>query len=83
VSTLTMNWSTVLRVSLFFVSFMVFRLLSFQAHIERTKLILDQLLEEENDDFLAVESKYEKVSCELYNKEIENPNDICELQEIP
>lgn len=60
-----------------------FRLLSFQAHIERTLLILDQLLEEENDDFLAVESKYEKVSGELYNKEIESPNAICELQEIP
>ena len=60
-----------------------FRLLSFQAHIERTQLILDQLLEEDIDDFLAVESKYEKVSCELYNKDIENPNDICELQEIP
>ena len=60
-----------------------FRLLSFQAHIEHTQLILDQLLEEDIDDFLAVESKYEKVSCELYNKDIENPNDICELQEIP
>lgn len=60
-----------------------FRLLSFQAHIERTKLILDQLLEEENDDFLAVESKYEKVSCELYNKEKEDPNAICELKETP
>lgn len=60
-----------------------FRLLGFQDYIERTQLILDQLLEEENDDFLAVESKYEKVSCELCNKEIENPNAICELQEIP
>ena len=55
-----------------------FRLLSFQAHIERTQLILDLLLKEENEDFLAVETKYEKVSRELYNKEIENPNDICE-----
>lgn len=60
-----------------------FMLLCFQDHIERTQLLLDQLLEEENDDFLAVESKYEKVSRELYNKEIENTNDICELQEIP
>mgnify|MGYP000602849795 len=60
-----------------------FRLLGFQDYIERTQLILDQLLEEENDDFLAVKSKYEKVSCELYNKEIENLNAICELQEIP
>lgn len=58
-------------------------LLCFQDHIEHTKLILDQLLEEDIDDFLAVETKYEKVSCELYNKEIENPNDICELQETP
>lgn len=58
-----------------------FNLLSFQAHLERTQLILDQLLEEENDDFLTVESKYEKVSCELYNKKIENPNDICKSQE--
>ena len=56
-----------------------FRLLGFHDHIERTKLILDQLLEEENDDFLAVKSKNEKVSCELYNKEIENLNAICEL----
>lgn len=60
-----------------------FRLLGFHDHIERTKLILDQLLEEENDDFLAVESKYEKVSCELYNKEKEDPNAICELKETP
>lgn len=60
-----------------------FRLLGFHDHIERTKLILDQLLEEENDDFLAVESKYENVSCELYNKEKEDPNAICELKEIP
>ena len=56
-----------------------FRLLGFQEHIERTQLVLDQLLKEENDDFLAVESKYEKVSCELNNKEIDNPNAICEL----
>ena len=60
-----------------------FMLLCFQDHIEHTKLILDQLLEEDIDDFLAVETKYEKVSCELYNKVIENPNDICELQETP
>lgn len=60
-----------------------FMLLCFQDHIERTKLILDQLLEVDIDDFLAVESKYEKVSRELYNKEIENPNAICELQETP
>ena len=42
-----------------------FRLLSFQAHLERTQLILDQLLEEENDNFLAVESKYAKFSQEI------------------
>ena len=60
-----------------------FMLLCFQDHIERTQLILDLLLEEANDDFLAVETKYEKVSCELYNKEKENPNAICELQETP
>lgn len=60
-----------------------FMLLCFQDYIERTQLILDQLLEENIDDFLAVESKYKKVSRELYNKEIENPNDICELQETP
>ena len=60
-----------------------FRLLGFHDHIERTQLILDLLIEEDNDDFLAVESKYEKVSCELYNKEKENPNAICELQETP
>lgn len=56
-----------------------FMLLSFQAHLERTQYILDLLLKEENDDFLAVESKYEKVLRELYNKEIENSNAICEL----
>ena len=60
-----------------------FRLLSFQAHLERTQLILDQLLEEENDNFLAVESKYAKFSQELYNTVKENPNAICELQETP
>lgn len=56
-----------------------FRLLCFQDHIERTQLILDLLLKEENDVFLAVESKYEKVLRELYNKEIENSNAIFEL----
>lgn len=54
-------------------------LLSFQAHLERTQYILDLLLKEENDDFLAVETKYEKGFRELYNKEKENPNAICEL----
>ena len=58
-------------------------LLCFQDYIERTQLILDQLLEEDIDDFLAVETKYEKVSRELYNKEKENPNAIRELQETP
>lgn len=60
-----------------------FRLSGFQDYIERTQLILDQLLEEHIDDFLAVETKYEKVSRELYNKEKENPNAIYELQETP
>ena len=60
-----------------------FMLLCFQDYIERTQLILDQLLEEDIDDFLAVETKYEKVSRELYNKEKENPNAIRELQETP
>lgn len=60
-----------------------FSLLSFQANLERTQLILDPLLEEENDNFLAVESKYAKFSQELYNTVKENPDAICELQETP
>lgn len=59
-----------------------FMQLCFQAHLERTQLILNQLLKEENNEFLAVESKYEKVSRELHNKEVENQNANCELQEI-
>lgn len=60
-----------------------FRLSGIQSKLECTQLILAQLIEEENDNFLAVESKYEKVSCELYIKEKENPNAICELQKTP
>lgn len=55
-----------------------FRLLSFQTHLERTQLILDLLLKEDNDIFLAVESKYEKCSQELYYKRTQNPKAICE-----
>lgn len=56
-----------------------FRLLGFQDHIERTQLVLDKLLKEENNDFLAVESKYEKIFYELNNKELDDLNAICEL----
>lgn len=53
-----------------------FMLLSFQAHLERTQYILDLLLKEENDDFLAVESKYEKVStCTVEQLPISLPSD--------
>lgn len=56
-----------------------FSLLGFQDHIERTQLVLDKLLKEENNDFLAVESKYEKIFYELKNKKLDDLNAICEL----
>ena len=43
-----------------------FRLFSFQNKLKRAKLIIEQLLKEENDNFFAVEAKYNKLSMELY-----------------
>lgn len=58
-------------------SFSDFALFSFQEKLERTLLILDQLKMEQNDDFFSVETKYGKISQELYNKS-EDLNVICE-----
>ena len=49
-----------------------FNLLSFQNYLEHTQLILDRLIEENNDDFLAVESKYSKFPYNLNCKETED-----------
>ena len=43
-----------------------FRLFSFQNKLKRARLIIEQLLKEENDNFFAVEAKYNKLSMELY-----------------
>ena len=49
-----------------------FNLLSFQNYLEHTQLILDRLIEENNDDFLVVESKYSKFLYNLNCKETED-----------
>ena len=43
-----------------------FRLLSFQRKLKRTRLIIEQLLKEDNDNIFAIEVKYNKLSLELY-----------------
>ena len=43
-----------------------FRLYSFQSKLKRARLIIEQLLKEENDNFFAIEAKYNKLSMELY-----------------
>src|SRR5574344_905275 len=43
-----------------------FRLYSFQSKLKHARLIIEQLLKEENDNFFAIEAKYNKLSMELY-----------------
>ena len=43
-----------------------FRLYSFQSKLKRARFIIEQLLKEENDNFFAIEAKYNKLSMELY-----------------
>lgn len=43
-----------------------FGLYSFQSKLKRARLIIEQLLKEENDNFFAIEAKYNKLSMELY-----------------
>ena len=43
-----------------------FRLFSFQNKLKCARLIIGKLLKEENDNFFAVEAKYNKLSMELY-----------------
>ena len=55
-----------------------FRLFSFQNKLKRAKLIIEQLLKEENDNFLAVEAKYNKLSMELYYNDTTDYIENCE-----
>lgn len=55
-----------------------FRLLSFQSKLKRTRLIIEQLLKEENDNFFAIEVKYNKLSLELYYNDTADYIENCE-----
>ena len=55
-----------------------FRLLSFQSKLKRTRLIIEQLLKEENDNFFAIEVKYNKLSMELYYNDTADYIENCE-----
>ena len=55
-----------------------FRLLSFQSKLKRARLIIEQLLKEENDNFFAVEAKYNKLSMELYYNDSTDYIENCE-----
>lgn len=55
-----------------------FRLLSFQRKLKRTRLIIEQLLKEENDNFFAIEVKYNKLSLELYYNDTADYIENCE-----
>lgn len=55
-----------------------FRLFSFQNKLKRARLIIEQLLKEENDNFFAVEAKYNKLSMELYYNDTTDYIENCE-----
>lgn len=55
-----------------------FRLLSFQSKLKRTRLIIEQLLKEENDNFFAIEVKYNQLSLELYYNDAADYIENCE-----
>ena len=55
-----------------------FRLLSFQSKLKRTRLIIEQLLKEENDNFFAIEVKYNQLSLELYYNDTADYIENCE-----
>ena len=55
-----------------------FRLLSFQRKLKRTRLIIEQLLKEDNDNIFAIEDKYNKLSLELYYNDTADYFENCE-----
>ena len=55
-----------------------FRLLSFQRKLKRTRLIIEQLLKEDNDNIFAIEVKYNKLSLELYYNDTADHFENCE-----
>ena len=55
-----------------------FRLLSFQRKLKRTRLIIEQLLKEGNDNIFAIEVKYNKLSLELYYNDTADYFENCE-----
>ena len=55
-----------------------FRLLSFQRKLKRTRLIIEQLLKEDNDNIVAIEVKYNKLSLELYYNDTADYFENCE-----
>lgn len=55
-----------------------FGLYSFQSKLKRARLIIEQLLKEENDNFFAIEAKYNKLSMELYYNNTTDYIENCE-----
>lgn len=54
-------------------------LLSFQDKIEQTKKIIEQLLKEDSNDYFAIESKYNQLVKETFQRNI-NQIDDCDSQ---
>ena len=52
--------------------------IGFQSKLKRARLIIEQLLKEENDNFFAIEAKYNKLSMELYNNDTTDYIENCE-----
>ena len=55
-----------------------FRLFSFQNKLKRARLIIEQLLKEDNDNIFAIEVKYNKLSLELYYNDTADYFENCE-----
>lgn len=55
-----------------------FGLNSFQSKLKRARLIIEQLLKEDNDNFFAIEAKYNKLSMELYYNDTTDYIENCE-----
>lgn len=54
-----------------------FNLLSIQNHLEYTELLINKFLEEDSNDYFALESKYKRLSQDLYHNKTNNETSVC------
>lgn len=54
-----------------------FNILSIQNYLEYTELLINKLLEEESNDYFALESKYKRLSQDLYHNKTNNETSVC------